>query len=511
MKKICSVLLIIAMTVCFLSSCNDGGETSDVSVASANSAPAESQGTETESSAGASEECWLPEKKWDTNLIWASEYAEGDKSDVRYYEIWCDEDLGDTVSKSVLARSRWLENTYGITIEMLWTNSEDGAVAYAKKAQESNLPLDVITAPIYDIAPTITEGYFYDFREINSTFNDGKGWIKLDEPYWDQNSMHDYSISNKVFMLTGDICLYDDENTWAMFFNKDMITEYGFENPYVTVKEGNWTLDVLYEYCKKVTEPDGEKLTWDATANHKWGMVTQVYDCPMFMLGCGQRLVQKDANDLPVLRVDEQRNVDIAHKVLEMLIDENKVGMADFYGAWNTGVYGEEMAIFANGHAMFLPTSMVFLSTQHAKNSDVDIGVIPMPKADSVQEDYSSSSNVYWLHMVSIPKTNVKNLEATLFALEAMAWYGQRYINPEYYEKVLKLQKFQDEDAEEMLDLIFKNRTYDMGIAYDWANMMAFYDTLVCSKSTDIVTLYDSKKESFQAAIDETIDAFTKE
>ncbi len=508
MKRICSVLLILALALCFLVSCNDTEETS-IPTADDSSTESYDQSTETESSAiSSSTECWLPEKKWNTNLIWASQYKDGDKSDVRYYEIWCDEDLGDTVSKSVVARSRWLENTYGITIEMVWCN--DGAVEYAKLAQESDLPLDVVIAPVYDIAPSLTEGYFYDFREINSSFNDGLGWIKFDESYWDQNSMHDYSLGNKTFMLTGDICLYDDENTWAMFFNKEMVNSYGFESPYVTVKNGNWTLDVLYEYCKKVTKPDGDALTWDSTANHKWGMVTQVYDCPMFMLGCGQRLIQKDANDLPVMRIDEQRNVDIAHKVLEMLIDENHIGMADFYGAWNSGVYGEEMAIFANGHAMFLPTSMVFLSTQHAKNSEVDIGVIPMPKADEIQDDYSSSSNVYWLHMVAIPKTNVENLEATLYALEAMAWYGQRNITPEYYEKVLKLQKFQDEDAEEMLDLIFKNRTYDMGIAYNWGNMMGFYDTLVCSKSTDIITLFDSNKDAFQSAIDETINSFTE-
>lgn len=254
----------------------------------------------------------------------------------------------------------------------------------------------------------------------------------------------------------------------------------------------------------------GDKLTWVAEDHNKWGMITQSVDCIMFMMGCGQNMIAKDSNDLPYMRITEQRNIDVAQKVVSMLIDENFVGVADFYGAWNTGVYDVEIQMFANGDALFMPNYINMLTSPSIKESDVDIGVLPMPKADEIQENYSSSASVYYLQMVAVPLSNTANLEATLYALEAMAWYGERYVNPQYYEKVLKLQKFRDEDSEEMLDLIFRNRTYDMAIAYNFSDMIQFYNTLLGDRTTDIVSKFDAKQSAYQDAINNAIDAFTK-
>ncbi len=509
MKKFYAALLLIAMLVTTLVACNpDEPENSQVESKDSLS-EVESKGNESiESSVDEpDDECWLPEKKWDVELTWASQYTEGDKTDVHYYEVWCEEDLGDTVSKTVLNRSRWLEDTYGIRINMLW-NPEGGAVSYAEKAVSSNLPLDVITSSAFGIGPTLQNGFFYDLAEVNTQFNDGKGWLTLDASYWDQNAIRDFSIANRVYMLTGDIVLFDDEATWAMFFNRDMVTDLGIEDPYKTVKDGKWTLDTLYGYCTEYTVPDGDELTWDKDANHRWGMVTQAYDCLMFMMGCGQSIITKDSNDLPIIHVTEQRHIDITQKVCAMFDDKNHVGLADNYGRYDSGVYGVEVGIFANGHALFMPHSMTFLNNPSIKEATFELGIIPMPKADDLQDEYSSSSNVYSLQMVAIPIINKDNLEPTLYALEAMAWYGQRYVKPEYYEKVLKLQKFKSEDAEEMLDLVFNNRTYDMGIAYNWSDMIQFYNNLRGSGG-DFASFWESKRDAYEDAVQSAIDTFT--
>lgn len=508
MKNTFAVLLIIVMIASLFTACSGDNTPENSGVTSAE---AVSSGISGEASGGEEEstKCHLPERDWNTTLLWATKYPEGDTSDVRYYEIWCDEDLGDSVSLTVVQRSEWLRDTYGITIEMLM-NPADRVVNYVELAVESNLELDVIAAPSGDIAPQIQNGYYYDIVDINNDYNDGKGWISLDKPYWDQGTLRDLSMDHKVFMLTGDICLFDDENTWAMFFNKKMVEDYQLESPYTTVKENKWTIDRLYEYCKTVTMPVGDSLTWNPEDHNKWGLVTQSFDTNMFMIGCNQPMATKDANDLPVLRIGEQRNIDIAQKVIAMLSDKNAVGFAEHYGAWNSGVYDAERKIFANGDALFIPHDIKLLSYDCIKESDVDIGIIPLPKADELQEEYTSSSNSYWMQMIAIPITNTEKLEATLFALEAMAWYGEKYINPVYYEKVLKLQKFRDEEAEEMLDLIFKQRVYDISLNYNWAGIDNFYYTLVATNSIDAVSLYDSKKDAFQSAIDGTVSAFSE-
>ena len=81
-----------------------------------------------------------------------------------------------------------------------------------------------------------------------------------------------------------------------------------------------------------------------------------------------------------------------------------------------------------------------------------------------------------------------------------------------YYDEALKLKVFNDEDSERMLDLIFDNRTYDLGAVYDFAGpnagMLQFYTSMLSSRSSDIVSNYESKRQSFQSAIDAVISDF---
>jgi lipoprotein len=504
MKKLYALLLVIAMLATAFVACNGDDEKSEApSDASTDAA----SNTSTEASEPEEDKCWLPEKNWNTTILWASLDNKDSESDVKNFEIWCEEDIGDTLSKTVVERSNWLRDTYGITIDLI-KGPDGGTVDYAKTAVETDLDLDVISSGAYSIATKLINGHFYDISEVNERYNDGKGWLTLDASYWDKSIIDDITFNNKVFMITGDALISDDESTWVMLFNKDMINDYHYESPYETVKKGEWTLDKLYSYCKEVTKPTGDQLTWVVEDHNKYGLVFQSADTLFFMLGFDQSMIAKDDNDLPVTRFTEERFIDAAQKLVTMMIDDNAVGRSERFGAWNSGVYETEIAIFAAGDAMFMPNQLAVLDASVIKESSVDIGVIPMPKLDENQDDYASSPNMYGAMMISIPITNEEHLEATLFALEAMAWYGEKYINPEYYEKVLKLQKFKDEDAEEMLDLIFARRRLDMGCVYSWGDMIQFYNLLVGRKSTDVVSMYESNRGVYQSAIDNFIDTF---
>ncbi len=505
MKKLFALLLIVSMLATALVACNNNDDQSEAPGTPSQSADV-SDGTDA-SAPVEEDKCWLPEKYWNTTITWATVATVDDETDVRNFEIWCEEDLGDTLSKSFVDRTNWLRDTYGITIDVIY-NPTDGPVSYAELAVQTGLDLDVITQGITYVAQKLVSGYYYDIRAINSQYNDGKGWLSLDKAYWDQGVINDLSIDNKVFMITGDALLNDDETTWAMFFNKDMVNDYHFESPYTTVKNGNWNLDTLYEYCKQVTQYAGDKPVFDENTDDTWGIVAQSADTLFFMLGCDQAMITKNADDLPSTRFTEERFIDVCQRFVTFFSDD-VVGRAERFGAWDSGVYQTAISIFANGHSMFMPYALTLLNDSRIKSSNVDIGVIPMPKADDIQDDYAASGNMYGTEVIAIPITNVDNLEATLFALEAMAWYGEKNIKSEYYEKVLKLQKFRDEDAEEMLDLIFSKKKYEMGCIYNWGGMVMFYNELVGAKSTDVVSKYESNKGKYEADIEAAIDTFT--
>ena len=93
-----------------------------------------------------------------------------------------------------------------------------------------------------------------------------------------------------------------------------------------------------------------------------------------------------------------------------------------------------------------------------------------------------------------------------------MAYYGKEMVTPEYYERTLTYKRFKDDDSRDMLDLIFRNRTYDLGTVFDFSTGAAgsgslyFYTTLLSDESGNIASLYEQKQQSFESALQNLID-----
>ena len=132
-----------------------------------------------------------------------------------------------------------------------------------------------------------------------------------------------------------------------------------------------------------------------------------------------------------------------------------------------------------------------------------------MPKVDELQEEYSSHGNIYSCTVATIPISVVENddLPLTLFAMEAMAYYGREMVTDEYYEVTLKNKRFNDDDSPEMLDIISKNRTYDLSAIYDWGSALYLYTNLIGSKNNTLVSSAEKYLEAIEADLRATVEA----
>ena len=64
-----------------------------------------------------------------------------------------------------------------------------------------------------------------------------------------------------------------------------------------------------------------------------------------------------------------------------------------------------------------------------------------------------------------------------------------------------------------MLDLIFDSRIYDIYTMMPWGSsptLGQLYGTVLMSSSDTTVSLLDSKRQSYEAAIEETLEEFAK-
>lgn len=424
------------------------------------------------------------------------------------YEFGTSEQGVDTVNDAFYERTALIEERYGLTtnvtrVEGLSKAAEDVELQVVSGTDD----YDLVATGVSSLVSLGMQEYLYDYYSLDN------GYINLDAEYWDQSAKEDLSIANKLFYITGDAVVSDDSATWVMYYNKAMIEDYDLANPIELVDNNEWTIDRMYELAREVAHKVGEgsTMSFDPEVGDVYGMVAQAYDGVSFMWGCDQAMITKDEDDLPILRIDDERNINAWQKVSSIMYDEAVVGVADFHGPWNSGVYEDEGLIFTNGNALFMPGA-VSTAENTLNKTEMEYGILPMPKLDANQEEYASSSTVYWAMMLSIPTTNVEKLDATCYLLEAMAYWGQEICTPVYYDEALKLKVFNDEDSERMLDLIFDNRTYDLGAVYDFAGpnagMLQFYTSMLSSRSSDIVSNYESKRQSFLSAIDAVISDF---
>lgn len=443
-----------------------------------------------------------PEKVWneEVNIL----TFKNESYAFSYCQVDAEEITDEPVNDAFYERNAIIEEKYGIDIKAIYPDTDEDYIQMLKDDMISGSnEFDCIIGQIGYTAPLVLEGLFYDLNELPNDY------LHIDEEWWDQTLIDQTSINGNVYFVSGDALVEDDEATWAMFFNKDLANTYGIESPYDIVRDGRWTFDTMHELIQQVSLTHGAQKSFDPSVGDVWGMVAQSYDFLLFMQGAGQTLVD-NSGDEPVLRVDDERNISVFMEFTNMMYDEENVGIADRHGYWED-MYAWETKIFANGNALFMPYSISLVSSPEIRDAEIHYGLLPMPKADDIQDNYTTGINVYHYPIIAIPTSNVNKLDVTCYALEAMAYYGKELVTEEYYERTLTYKRFTDDDSRDMLDLIFRNRTYDLGTIFNFHGgdndgALYFYTGLIGELKTDIVSHYESKKNSYQAGLDTLIE-----
>ena len=164
------------------------------------------------------------------------------------------------------------------------------------------------------------------------------------------------------------------------------------------------------------------------------------------------------------------------------------------------------MGAFGNKRSLFCGSAFSALKKLRSYDVDSIYGIIPLPKASVEQEDYYTPASVSMAYGICIP-VNVPDPEFSAYMIEVLACGGKNYLTPAYYEVALKSRAAKDDDSEKMLDLIFSNVVYDLGVMYNFGGIDMFGE-LMAANSTAVVSHLESIEPSVQAAIDEYVTAY---
>ncbi len=380
----------------------------------------------------------------------------------------------EVLNEAIKRRNELVQDRFGVVIEEAQTTTtETMKILVERDVLGGNGDYDIVMPYIPDAASLSLQSYFWELNELE--------YIDLKKPCWDQNAVESLSINNENYFATGDISMLALACTHAIVFNKDMVATYNLDNPYELVENGEWTIDKLREMATKVTaDIDGEI---GMSYKDRYGFLINSNFVTSMYIGTGMTLTGKNDSDVPYIAVIEEKQTAYSKfkKIFELVNDSKATGKIDYEsGGYYTSAYAAKGSVWvaatesvANGLALF--RSMSIIDIIDLGKEDCRFGIIPTPKFDKKQDRYYSNVSTIYATSVAIP-TSAPDAEMSAIVAQAMCEASTATTKEAYVEIILKGRKIQDFESEAMLDKIFAERVYDLGIVYGWGGT-SIYDT----------------------------------
>ena len=354
--------------------------------------------------------------------------------------IYSEGETGVQINDMVYEANRNVEERYNVNL----THIEQSA--WDKMDEVRNLILAGDDA--FDIAFThdsgagslALEGMFYNLYEVPH--------LNFDQPWWPKYSVDSITINDKMYLISNCISYYGFHATRTIFFNQDLISKYDMESPYDLVYNNQWTLDKLIEMSKNVYDDTNGNGTVDYTDIRGFAMTVPY--CLFENFGFEAWGKADDGS----LYLDTYNDASIAlmDKLVDWLCSDNP---AVYYSNKHTGRQEADSSCiwFSQGNLLFsygaIGHHLVSLTS-----SDINYGILPMPKVDASQEDYICACT----ELPGVIPLTVSDIDRTGMIVEAMSAEAYRTVYPNYYEYALKGRYATDEDSVRMIDIMFENR-----------------------------------------------------
>jgi hypothetical protein len=279
-------------------------------------------------------------------------------------------------------------------------------------------------------------------------------------------------------------------------FNKDLAKDKGLEDLYALVNAGKWTFDAFAESARKVSEDLNGDDTMDS--RDRYGLV--LWDdtiLPMLAASDVRILTLKDG--VPELTLNNEVTVDIIEKYVGLASESCSINFQHMAG----GVSWQDM--FTKGQALFLLE--YFKALPYFRDTKLEYGLLPFPKYNEEQTDYLSGISVWHTSFYALPEF-ASDAEYSGAVTESLAAHSETLVTPAYYEKTLVGRYVTDEDSGAMLDIIFDNRVFDLGLYYKTGGLNSTLIVMLRNKQSDFASQYAKAANAAKLQLDQLKDKF---
>ena len=491
MKRILSSVLLAAMLL-GITACGNTpaapADTADTAGASDTTAPAETTSAEPETTADPLADN-LPDDVNYNGYAFRIGATSQDPQWINY--LIRTEQKGEVLNDTIYAANNAVAERFGITFKHIPYKGTNHAsyseILASARAGDDNV--DILTLHDLRSGQATLQGVFRNVYELEH--------VDFEKPWWPRFTVNALTINGKMYNISNSMSYYNIYAVRLLMFNKGLMKNLGITFPYDDVRAGTWYLDDLINMTKDVysdVDTDGKR-----SANDRYGIA--ITGTPYCFLECfGVDVYGRDEKNL----------------IKDDFYTERTVRIVETTNTWfnggNAGAYfagsGDALKMFAGGNVLFTFRGLGQI-VNACMESEVEYGMLPMPKLDENQEEYISGTVD---NPISVPITN-NNMDRTGMIIEAMSAEGYRRVQPVFTETVMKGRYASDKDSVEMLNIVFNNRMLAAG--YLFANsdktyrLQTVHDDMWRQGTSNInlTSHYEKVKSQFRGYID-TINEF---
>ena len=441
----------------------------------------------------------------DTITVLCKNFGAGSKSILGYTgEIIYDEENPSTVDEAKREVVEYMEGIYNCEIEGRIIGTEENIYDIISSQISANLrDYDIYFDSLAASASIASSGCALDLKTVPN--------INVKDEWWDQNAVQDLSINGKLYFICGDINTYDDQGTFCVLFNKTLketLTSVKDVDFYELASSGKWTFDKFKEICAE------SQATVDLNGDgqdekDQWAFGTELFNIYAHVVGSGYKIAQKNNADEPYLTVATEKtgtykalqSVMDFYKSKDVMVADTAVMKAKYPNdtCWDETVHKS----FVEGRELFYMGGLFNVAS--FRQMDDVFGILPVPKGSLTQDRYYHTVSHGNASFMFLP-INIKNeeLEKLGTFLSGLSELSKKKVTYEYREVQLRYRDARDSESEEMLEIIFDSRTFDLGAAFNWGNILDRYKTLDGSPSSNFQQVLTMAK----AKLSETIKQF---
>lgn len=396
---------------------------------------------------------------------------------------------GDAVDDAIFERTSTIEENLNIDIVASSVDYIDKIYSPVQKAVMAGDPAYdlVLLHNSTGLGNYVSNQLVMNWEEIET--------VDLDKDYWNQSVRSNFTF-NGIQPFASSNFIIPDVNT--VFFNTQLAESYNLGDIYTVVENGEWTWDLLNEYSAAVSlDIDGDGVMSD---NDQYGFVGETgWQFASIPTASDLYIVTTGDDGVPYISIYSEEMVSLIDKLTAIIKDSSISYTWEYAQKYDPNAGGVPPVSFDSGKALFYLVPLSLAPT--FRETDVSFGIIPIPKLDAAQESYTTLN---WAGFMCVP-LSVSDSDCVGVVCENLAYYNTSLVLPAFNDILLGQKISRDEQSSEILNMIFDNNVYDLGV-----NIGLYILTHdVINAGGGFSSFYAKKESSFAATLEDYYDAYS--